>query len=290
MFPSVLNTFNRPSATDRLNNPSHSALHNTVSSALGQVQAVIGVEGDNSVVGSLEYLIKSPASDGGGHVQSAVKGGTGQITFTKGNLLVATNATTLTKLAVGSEGEVLRVTGGAATGVSWSSVVANKVAVKTTSVAYGVSTTSTAVLFSASILGSTLGTNNAIKFTGAIRNFSGGAGGFVVTAHYGGNSVLTVAPVSAGSIIGARGTLQGIIAGNGAITSQVGYMTWNTSREAMTGQGPGVGELQPFLATAYGSSSINSSANQDLIIYGQFTGSSAVQSVVTGLFVVEKIV
>ncbi len=91
-FPSTLSTFNRPTPTDRLNSPSHSALHNTVSSALGQVEAVIGVEGSASVVGSLQYLIKSPASNGGGHVQGAAFGGTGQTTFTKGNLLVAQSA------------------------------------------------------------------------------------------------------------------------------------------------------------------------------------------------------
>src|SRR3990167_1003342 len=130
-FPSTLNTFNRPTTTDRLNSPSHSALHNTVSSALGQVEAVIGIEGDSSVVGTLEYFIKSPASDGGGHVQVANKGGTGQTSYTKGDVLVATSSSVLAKLTVGGAGQVLLVDSGAAAGVSWGSVTGVPSSVKT---------------------------------------------------------------------------------------------------------------------------------------------------------------
>ena len=86
-FPSTLSSFNRPTTTDRLNNPSHSALHNTVSSALRQIEAVIGVTGSASVVGTMMSDLRSPASDGGGHIQSANKGGTGQTTFIKGDIL-----------------------------------------------------------------------------------------------------------------------------------------------------------------------------------------------------------
>lgn len=118
-FPSVLSTFSRPTASNRLDNPSHSALHNTVSSALGQIEAVIGVEGANSVVGSLEYLIKSPASDGGGHVQSANKGGTGQTSYTKGDILVASSTSVLTKLAAGANDTVLVADSAVAAGVKW---------------------------------------------------------------------------------------------------------------------------------------------------------------------------
>lgn len=121
-FPSTLSTFNRPTASDRLDSPSHSALHNTVSSAVGQIEAVIGVEGDSSVVGTLEYLIKSPASDGGGHVQTAIRGGTGQTAFMKGDILVGQSSSVLTKLAVGGAGQNLIVNDTAPLGVSWGSV------------------------------------------------------------------------------------------------------------------------------------------------------------------------
>jgi len=121
-FPSVLNTFNRPATTDRLNSPSHSALHNTVSSALGQVEAVIGVDGASSVVGTMMYDLRSPASGGGGHVQVVNKGGTGQTSYTKGDILVAQSSSVLSKLAVGGAGQVLISDSGVATGVSWGSV------------------------------------------------------------------------------------------------------------------------------------------------------------------------
>lgn len=118
-FPSTLSSFNRPNATDRLNSPSHSALHNTVSSALGQVEAVIGVDGDSSVVGTMMYDIRSNASKGGGHVQGAAFGGTGQTTFTKGDILVAQSASVLSKLAIGTNGYLLSVNSTQATGTQW---------------------------------------------------------------------------------------------------------------------------------------------------------------------------
>ncbi len=124
-FPSVLNTFARPSATDRLNNPSHSALHNTVSSALGQVEAVIGVDGANSVVGTLMYDVRSPASDGGGHVQTANKGGTGQTSYQKGDLLVATSSSVIARLTVGSDGTAIVADSAQSAGMKWGSAGVN---------------------------------------------------------------------------------------------------------------------------------------------------------------------
>src|SRR3990167_2472058 len=118
-FPSTLSTFNKPTTTDRLNSPSHSALHNTVSSALGQVEAVIGVDGPNSVLGTMMSDLRNPASPGGGHVQSANKGGTGQTTFTKGDLLIAQSSSVLTKLTIGADGQILTSDSTAATGVAW---------------------------------------------------------------------------------------------------------------------------------------------------------------------------
>lgn len=122
-FPSVYNSFNRPTASDRLNNPGHSALHNTVSSALGQVEAVIGLS-TSSAVGTLMYDVRSPDSNGGGHVQTANKGGTGQTSYTKGDILVASSSSVLTKLAVGSNDQVLVADSAVATGVKWAAVPA----------------------------------------------------------------------------------------------------------------------------------------------------------------------
>ena len=118
-FPSVLNVFTRPATTDKLNSPSHSGLHNTVSSALGQVEAMIGVVGNASVVGTLSYDVRSPASGGGGHVQWANKGGTGQTSYTKGDILVAQSASVLSKLSIGSADYVLTADSSQSSGVKW---------------------------------------------------------------------------------------------------------------------------------------------------------------------------
>lgn len=116
-FPSTITTFSYPSPTDRLNNPSHSGLENTQSSAIGQIQAFIGT--DSSAIGTLTYDIRSPLSNGGGHVQTANKGGTGQTTYTKGDILVAQSSSVLTKLAVGADGSNLTADSTQLTGVAW---------------------------------------------------------------------------------------------------------------------------------------------------------------------------
>jgi hypothetical protein len=118
-FPSVLTTFNRPSTNDKQNSPSHSALHNTVSSALGQVEAVIGLADSASVLGTIIGDLRSPNSAGGGHVQTAVKGGTGQTSFNKGDILVATSSSVLSKLAVGTDIQILKANSGTAIGLEW---------------------------------------------------------------------------------------------------------------------------------------------------------------------------
>lgn len=65
------------------------------------------------------YDIRSSNSNGGGHVQTANKGGTGQTAFTKGDLLVATSASVLSKLGVGSDGAALVVDSAQAAGIKW---------------------------------------------------------------------------------------------------------------------------------------------------------------------------
>lgn len=290
-FPSTLSTFNRPSPTDRLNSPSHSALHNTVSSALGQVEAVIGVEGPNSVVGTLEYFIKSPDSNGGGHVQTANKGGTGLTTYTKGDLLVATSSSVLAKLAVSSTaGEVLSTDPNQPTGMKWSGVVANKVAVTTTSVASSSVIGAPIVLFSASILGSTLGINNAIKWTGILRNFTNDSSQtFTIAVNYGNNVIASVALATndVGSVMG--GIVNGVIAGYGSTSVQVGYVNMFLNTKHATANSAGSGQFMNLVSQS--TSSIESSANQDLVITGTWTGGSVNRgSILTGIFTVEKIV
>lgn len=125
MYPSIITSFTYPTPTDKLNSPSHSALHNTTSSALGQVQAVIGLS-TSSAVGTLFYDVRSPDSNGGGHVQSANKGGTGQTSFTKGDIFVATSSSVIAKLSVGADGQGVIANSSTASGLQYQGVATAK--------------------------------------------------------------------------------------------------------------------------------------------------------------------
>lgn len=295
MFPSVLNTFNRPTPTDRLNSPSHSALHNTVSSALGQVQAVIGTNTgvSASAVGTLMYDVRSPDSNGGGHVQTAVKGGTGQTTFTKGDLLVATGPSVISKLAVSSVvNDVLIADPNQAAGMKWApNPNSNKIAIITqTSSIYNTNTEE--VLFAASILGSTLGTNNAIKFKGVMRYGQDTGDTFTVRAKYGNNTMFSIVmPQPTSDVISSTlSFIEGTIVGHSSVSTQksfgelYGVVSGNEIQGDLT-----VGYTK-FGGIAYGTSSVNSSADQNLIITGQFQTADVKSSILTQFFVVEKII
>ncbi len=54
----------------------------------------------------------------------ATKGGTGITSFTKGDIFVATDSTTLTKLGIGANGQVLMADSGEASGVKWGDISA----------------------------------------------------------------------------------------------------------------------------------------------------------------------
>lgn len=120
-FPSTLSSFTDPLATDKLNAPSHSAIERAQNAGIEQVEAVIGLAGSASTFGTIQYDLRSPDSGGGGHVQSANKGGTGQTSFTKGDILVASSSSVLTKLATGTTGQALIVDTTQATGLKWGS-------------------------------------------------------------------------------------------------------------------------------------------------------------------------
>lgn len=286
-FPSVIDSFSYPQATDRLNNPSHSAQHQTINSVVGQIETVIGIAGDNSVLGTIITDLRSPGSDGGGHIQSANKGGTGQTTFTKGDILVATSSSVLAKLAVSSTaGEVLMAQPNDAAGIRWSPVVANKVAVNSNPTSI-VSSTGAAVLYSASIAGSTLGTNNALKYTGIVRWFSSNGGDtFTLTTTLGNNTINSMTIPTTGSTLGIVGKVEGTIIANNSSVAQQGYL----EVIAQTNNGGGGAPANTRLYGAnYGTSSINTNALQNLVITGAYSTNNALNSILTGYFVVEKI-
>lgn len=120
-YPSVVTTFTNPLASDRLNSPSHSAIETAQNVDLAAIERFVGTT-NASAFGTLIYDIRSPNSDGGGHVQSANKGGTGQTSFIKGDLLVATSSSVLAKFGVGADNLVITADSSQPTGMKWGSV------------------------------------------------------------------------------------------------------------------------------------------------------------------------
>lgn len=221
-YSSTFSTFTRPNPSDRLNNPSHSALHNATSSAVGQLEAVVGLAGDSSVLGTVIGDLRSPNSNGGGHVQTANKGGTGQTTYTKGDLLVATSSSVLSKLAVGTDGQALIADSTQAAGVKYAAFLP-KIIASVISSTLQASVTETSI-FSVPIPASTLGNSNVVVATLYLSRADSAAGtaSVMLRGTYGGARVasvlLTTLPES------GTGTSTGVVnmtlLGQGASNSQ----------------------------------------------------------------------
>jgi hypothetical protein len=276
MFPSIISTFNIVSPSDRLNSPSHSALHNSVSSVLTQVQTVIGT--DASTIGTIIGDLRNPASNGGGHVQTANKGGTGLTSYAKGDLLVATSSSVISKLGVSSTaGDVLVADPNQSSGMKWAPVVSNKISTNASSVLVNTDASVTTVLYATSILGSTLGTSNALRFTGLIQNLSTNKN-ITFQVNYGNNTVSSII-LKTPTVGVSSGTIEGMIVADGNISIQKGYTRVST----------GSASASVVLLYSPSSSSINSSANQDFVILGSQPAAGNVSSLLTGMFVVEKI-
>lgn len=203
-YPSTLTAFTDPNASDRLNSPSHSSIESAQNTGLEEIQAFVGTL--SSTAGTLIYNIRAAASDGGGHVQTANRGGTGQTAYSQGDILVATSASALTRLAVGVDNQTLQANSSVASGINWvaspsAKLYVNNVTTNLTS-AIGVATN----VISTSILGSTLGTNNAVRATIFIHPWRADTNATSVVAvfRYAGNPVASVSLITtgAGSIFG----------------------------------------------------------------------------------------
>lgn len=116
-YPSVISTITNPQANERLNSPSHSSIEQAQNDGIKKLETFVGTL--SSTAGTLIYDIRSADSNGGGHVQSANKGGTGQIAYTKGDMLVATSSSVVSKFAVGSDDQVIIADATQAAGIKW---------------------------------------------------------------------------------------------------------------------------------------------------------------------------
>lgn len=119
-FPTSLQDLDatRGTSGDKLNNPNHITHHQKEDDTIEALQTKVGIDSSADAT-SLDYLVKNASSNGGGHVQTAAKGGTGQTTYTKGDILAAASASVLNKLAVGTNGQLLVADSSATNGVKW---------------------------------------------------------------------------------------------------------------------------------------------------------------------------
>lgn len=90
---------------------------NNIQTEVVAIETFVGTIG--SIAGTLENDIRNPLSNGGGHVQQANVGGTGQTSYNKGDLLVASSSSVLSKVNVGGDGTVLTADSTQTSGVSY---------------------------------------------------------------------------------------------------------------------------------------------------------------------------
>lgn len=287
-YPSTISSFTNPAPTDRLNNPSHSSIETAQNAGLTEIQTFLGTT-NTSVLGTLLYDVRSPNSNGGGHVQTANKGGTGQTSYTKGDLLVATSASVLSKLAVGNNNYVLEANSSVAAGVRWiPNNSAPKVAVSGSvlSVAGGAGETP---VFAITVPASTLGTNNALRSTIYVSNYDMASGETIAIAvKYGNNTLSTVSPSGSNppGTSSLMGRIEHVLFAKNSPTSQGGDLMVNMVRNRTNAS------MQSVLGVntlTYGTSSVESGANQIYTITVT-PGASSVNKMTIDGFIVEKIV
>lgn len=290
VWPSTLSTFVNPVPTDRLSTTPHSSIETAQNTGIKELQAFIGTE--SSIVGTLLYDIRGAGSNGGGHVQTANKGGTGQTAYTKGNILVATSSSVLTKLAVGNDAQVLTANSSVAAGVQWSTpgtAFSNKIAISTTQQTFGSSVAANlqTSIFSVAIPGSTLGVSNGVKATVFVNSLSANlaqAGSVVLAFKYGAN---TVSSVAMGGTSGSNpGKLEYfLLADNSSVLQRGNAYT----QIGMRFNSQGVAWSSVISAYQTGTSSINSSGNQNFEVSVRFQDNSPSNALAIDGYVIEKI-
>lgn len=229
-FPSTLSTFTDPNPTQKLNSPSQSSVVTALNTAVAQIEKVIGQEGgaSASALGTIIGDLRNASSGGGGHVQAANKGGTGQTSYSKGDILVALSSSVVSKLAVGTNGDVLVADANQSAGIKWSGTVTPKVYTNATASTLTNTAVETSIMV-ATIPGSTLGTSNALRARTFVSNFNvDSAAETIQIKGYYGTSVFATATF--GSITGTQtasltGIIQLDVISNGATNAQLGFLS-----------------------------------------------------------------
>ena len=303
-YPSTISSFSNPVPSDRLNSPSHSSVETAQNTGLTELQTYIGViTGVNaSAAGTLLYDIKAPGSNGGGHVQVATTGGTGQTTYAQGDILIAANSSTLSKLAVGSDGQILKANSSVATGINWVEDSTPKVA-NSASVITIVAAGQTSVI-NVTLPGSTLGTSNTVRSEAFISDWRPVQGGSVIAvAQYGGQNVASVVLCPVATLMASiAGVFSHTMIANEATNAQrhffradmavasVGGSVDNTQFDGRILAVPS-SMMTIVKAQGTGTSSINSTANQTygMTIQGFAGGDGSAVRIVVGGYTIEKL-
>lgn len=290
-YPSVITSFTNPQPTDRLNSPSHSSIETAQNTGLTELQTFIGTLSSN--VGTLMYDIRGAGSDGGGHVQGVNKGGTGLTGYAKGDILVATSSSVLTKKTVGDDGQVLTADSSVAGGIKWATNATgftNKIAISSSTLTFGLSSSSETDFISVNIPGSTLGVGNAVRATVFVSEFRKNITGAPVTfrAKYGNNTIseFTVLTSVASSNFNssAVGKIEYTLMPRTAISSQKGNVLFD-----IVGKNTDGSSVIGLKLHEQGTASVNSDANQDLAMSVDYIDSSSANRLTVTGYIVEKI-
>lgn len=289
-YPSVLSTYTDPVPTDRLSTTPHSAIETAQNTGLKEIQAFVGTE--SSLIGTLMYDIRGSGSNGGGHVQTANKGGTGQTAYTKGDILVATSASVLAKLAIGTDTQVLTANSSVAAGVQWGAPTAaftNRIDSSSSVTSFGASVAAgfEASVFSVTIPGSVLGSSNIVKGTVFVNDLKTnlGSASVILAFQYGSNSFASVAFRG----VAAAGQLPGKIEYylTGASSSVVQRANIYISLQENAQNVSSILNSVSFYET--GTSSINSSADTKMGITVRFQDNSPSNFLKSDGYIIEKI-
>lgn len=258
-FPSTLSTFSNPVATNSLDSPSHSSVEGAQNSTIGQIETVIGQDGGPSAssLGTVIGDLRNPDSGGGGHVQTAVLGGTGQTSFTKGDTFVAQSASVVQKLAVGADGFTLKADASETPGVKWATLPGK---ITTSLFSSAVAPGAEASVLNVTISGSTLGTSNAIRtrLYWEQERFRDANQSIIGRVQYGGNTIASIFLQNLATTNGSvGGVCEHVIIADNATNSQNNVMLATVPDTSM------IGELI-LDGFNVATSSVESSANQTL--------------------------
>uniref|UniRef100_A0A6M3J6G2 Uncharacterized protein n=1 Tax=viral metagenome TaxID=1070528 RepID=A0A6M3J6G2_9ZZZZ len=285
-YPSVLSTFTDPLATQKLSSPSHSSIETAQNDGIKQLEKVIGT--DASTLGTIIGDLRSASSDGGGHVQTAVLGGTGQTTFTKGDVLIAQSASVLGKLAVGTDNQVILADSTAPSGIKWADDSTPRIhsSMLSSICAAGAAETS---VFSVTIPGSVLGDNNAVRarLNGHFVYDGANTTSTMARMTFGGGRVASVLLAGGDFVDGSGyiGTVECNLFANGHSSIQAGEMLV----QFMGQQGNFITSVTGITRIGDGVASVKTGGNQTLGLTWQFSDAQGGNVFYPRGLIVEKI-